>query len=180
MAAGTLANTVLCILRILFSNKRKKRHLIWHTEEETCFVGSLSLTCEERVGREPVALDWEAAASLGEMSSSSARQAGRQPRAEKENHPPPCCYRGTLKGLRMADFYGCYVQPENKQIVADNSRNTPFNTWRVVSTTSARSLAEVRAAGPQRLQAVCVCDQYNNSLLNLGTLHPMTVAPHHG
>ena len=76
MAAGTLANTVLCILRILFSNKRKKRHLIWHTEEETCFVGSLSLTCEERVGREPVALDREAAASLGEMSSSSARQAG--------------------------------------------------------------------------------------------------------
>lgn len=82
----------------------RKRHLTWHTEKKTCLVGSLSPACKERVGREPVALGREAAVSLGEMSSSSARQAGKQPRADQENHPPPNCYHGTLKGLRMADL----------------------------------------------------------------------------
>lgn len=64
---------------------------------------------------------------LGEMNSSSTKQAGKQPRAEKENPPPLSCYRETLQGLRMAGCFGCSVQLENKQIAADNSRSSPFN-----------------------------------------------------
>lgn len=120
-----LDSIVLCI--ILYSEKEsRKRHLTWHTEKETCLAGFLSPACKERVGREPGTLGREAAVSPGETGSSSARQAGRQPRADQENHPPPSCYCGTLKGLRMADFSGCYVQPENKQIVADNSKSIPL------------------------------------------------------
>lgn len=106
MTAGSLESIVLCIFLILFLEKKsRKRHLTWHTEKETCLVCSLPPTCEERVRRESVALAREAAVSLGEMSSSSARQAGRQPRAAKENHPPPSCYRGTPPGVKDGRFF---------------------------------------------------------------------------
>lgn len=74
-----------------------------------------------------MAPDRETAVSLGEMNSSSNRQAGKQPRAEKENPPPLSCYHETHKGLRIAGCFGCSVQLENQQIAADISRSTPFN-----------------------------------------------------
>lgn len=134
MAAEILESIMLCILLILFSKKSGKRHLIWHTDKETCLIDSLSTICKERVGREPVALDGEAAVSLGwagagggrEVSFNSSTLAIRQPRAEKEDQSPPSCYRGTLKGLRMADFFGCYVQPENKQIFTETPGAPPL------------------------------------------------------
>lgn len=74
---------------------------------------------------EPVALDREAAVSLGERSSSSARQAGRQPRADQENTRPLTCYLGILKGLRIASFFWL-LRAVNTEIVADNSRSIPL------------------------------------------------------
>ena len=129
MAAGTLENLVLCVLLILYSKKEsRKRHLTLHTERETGLVGFLFPTCKERVGREPVALGREAAVSLGETSSGSARQAGKRPRAERENRPPPTCYYGALKGLRMAGFLVAMCsQRTSKQIVADNSGSIPLS-----------------------------------------------------
>lgn len=106
MAAGILGSSVLCILLILLSAKSRKRHLTWHTEQRTGSVGFLSGTCAELVGREPMALGREAAGSRGETSSGSARQAGKQPRAEKENHPPPSCCRGMPQGVKNGSYFG--------------------------------------------------------------------------
>lgn len=66
----------------LFSKRSRKKHLSWCAERERCLVGFLSPICKEGVGGEPAALGGEAAVSLGEMSSGSARRAGTQPRTD--------------------------------------------------------------------------------------------------
>lgn len=110
-----------CALFYLFmEGEQKEAPDLAH--RETCLVGFLSPSHKESVASEPVASDREAAVSLGERSSSSARQAGSQPRADQEAPRPPTCYRGALKGLRTAGFFWllCAV---NTQIVTDNSRS---------------------------------------------------------
>lgn len=123
VAGGVLESIVLCF--IYSSKESRKRYLTWHTEKETCLVGFLSPSHKESVESEPVALDRKAAVSLGERSSSSARQAGRHPRADQENPCSLTCYRGALKGLRTAGFFWL-LRAVNTQIVADDSRSIPL------------------------------------------------------
>lgn len=119
---------------------------------------------------------WFEAISLGEMNSSSAKQAGKQPRADKENPPSPSCYRETLKGLRMAGFLVALCSQRTGRFLLTTPGAPPLigEGW------AQPQCTRWCAADPQRVQAVFVCEQYNITPLHLGSLHPMTMAHHPG
>lgn len=134
MAAGMLESIMLCIL-LVFSQKGAERST-WAgaLRGKDAWLGSFPQSVRKGLGESPQL--W-----VGKQLSLWGRWALVQPGGQALS--PELIETIILlwllswdpQGVKDGRFFGCYVHPENKQIVADDSRSTPFNRWRVDSAT---------------------------------------------